>query len=63
MPVNLRLLDPSLLFPVTGVELGVAMAGTRKAGRRDLTVPTLVEGSTVAGVFTQNRFSANGPAR
>ncbi len=58
MPVNLRPLDPSLLFPVAGVELGVAMAGIRKANRRDLTVLTLAEGSTVAGVFTQNRFCA-----
>jgi glutamate N-acetyltransferase/amino-acid N-acetyltransferase len=34
------------------------MAGVRKANRRDLTVVTLAEGSTVAGVFTSNRFCA-----
>ncbi len=34
------------------------MAGVRKANRRDLTVVTLAEGSTVAGVFTNNRFCA-----
>jgi len=30
----------------------------RKANRKDLTVVTMVEGSAVAGVFTQNRFCA-----
>jgi glutamate N-acetyltransferase/amino-acid N-acetyltransferase len=34
------------------------MAGIRKAGRRDLTVLALAEGSHVAAVFTQNRFCA-----
>jgi glutamate N-acetyltransferase/amino-acid N-acetyltransferase len=34
------------------------MAGVRKAHRRDLTVLTLAEGSSVAGVFTSNRFCA-----
>ena len=58
MPVNLQAPDPSRLFPVSGVELGIAMAGVRKANRRDLTVVTIAEGSTVAGVFTANRFCA-----
>ena len=43
---------------MAGVELGIAMAGVRKANRRDLTVVTLAEGSHVAGVFTRNRFCA-----
>ena len=34
------------------------MAGIRKAGRSDLTVVLLDEGSAVAGVFTSNRFCA-----
>jgi glutamate N-acetyltransferase/amino-acid N-acetyltransferase len=34
------------------------MAGVRKAGRRDLSVWLLAEGSVVAGVFTRNRFCA-----
>jgi glutamate N-acetyltransferase/amino-acid N-acetyltransferase len=34
------------------------MAGVRKAGRRDLAVFTVAEGSAVAGVFTENRFCA-----
>ncbi len=58
MPVNLQAPDPAQLHPVPGVQLGIAMAGVRKANRRDLTVITLCEGSSVAGVFTQNRFCA-----
>ncbi|MGL6111700.1 MAG: bifunctional ornithine acetyltransferase/N-acetylglutamate synthase, partial [Rubrivivax sp.] len=58
MPVNLVAPDPSSLFPVRGVEIGVAMAGVRKANRRDVSVVTLAEGSSVAGVFTTNRFCA-----
>ncbi len=58
MPVNLLPPRPEALFPIAGVRLGVAMAGVRKAGRRDLTVITLAEGSQVAGVFTSNRFCA-----
>ena len=58
MPVNLSAPNPSDLHPVPGVKLGIAMAGVRKANRRDLTVVTLDEGSAVAGVFTKNRFCA-----
>ena len=58
MPVNLYAPDPAALFTVPGVEIGCAMAGVRKAMRRDLTVFTLAEGSAVAGVFTSNRFCA-----
>jgi glutamate N-acetyltransferase/amino-acid N-acetyltransferase len=43
---------------VAGVELGVAMAGIKKPGRKDLLVMRLAPGSAVAGVFTQNRFCA-----
>jgi HAD superfamily phosphatase (TIGR01668 family) len=45
-------------LPVAGVTLGVAEAGVRYANRRDLLVMELAPGSTVAGVFTQNRFCA-----
>ena len=58
MPVNLSAPDPADLHPVAGVRLGIAMAGVRKANRRDLTVFALAEGAQVAGVFTQNRFCA-----
>jgi glutamate N-acetyltransferase/amino-acid N-acetyltransferase len=56
--VNLPVPDPKALLPVAGVELGVAMAGVKKANRRDLLVMRLAPGSTVAGVFTRNRFCA-----
>ncbi len=58
MPVNLKAPEPAALNPVAGVELGAARAGIRKPGRRDLLVLRLAEGSTVAGVFTRNRFCA-----
>jgi glutamate N-acetyltransferase/amino-acid N-acetyltransferase len=58
MPVHLTVPSPSALYPVAGVDIGVAMAGVRKANRRDLVVFKLVHGSSVAGVFTQNRFCA-----
>jgi glutamate N-acetyltransferase/amino-acid N-acetyltransferase len=58
MPVNLSAPDPASLHAVPGVTLGIAMAGVRKANRKDVTVMTLAEGSSVAGVFTANRFCA-----
>jgi len=58
MPVNLVAPDPSSLHPVAGVRIGVAMAGVRKANRKDLVVMALDEGCAVAGVFTANRFCA-----
>jgi glutamate N-acetyltransferase/amino-acid N-acetyltransferase len=58
MPVNLKSPDPKSLLPVKGVSLGVAQAGIRKAGRKDLLVMQLEAGARVAGVFTQNRFCA-----
>jgi len=58
MPVNLSAPDPKTLLPVNGVRLGVAQAGVRKAGRKDLLLILLEEGAHVGGVFTQNRFCA-----
>jgi len=58
MAVNLAAPSPGSLHPVRGVELGVAMAGIKKPGRKDLLVMRLHPGATVAGVFTQNRFCA-----
>ena len=58
MAVNLPPPDPSALHAVAGVELGVAMAGVKKAGRKDLLVMRLAPGAKVAGVFTRNRFCA-----
>jgi glutamate N-acetyltransferase/amino-acid N-acetyltransferase len=58
MPVNLTAPDPASLLPVAGVRLGIASAGIKKPGRRDITLIELTPGSNVAGVFTQNRFCA-----
>lgn len=58
MAVNLHIPKESEIHAVPGVEIGIAEAGIRKAGRRDLTVFRLAPGTNVAGVFTQNRFRA-----
>ncbi|TMH40539.1 MAG: bifunctional glutamate N-acetyltransferase/amino-acid acetyltransferase ArgJ [Betaproteobacteria bacterium] len=58
MAVNLSPPRPEDLLLVRGVKLGVAEAGIRKAGRKDLLLMTLAEGASVSGVFTQNRFCA-----
>lgn len=46
------------MHPVDGVKLGVASAGIKRPGRIDTVVFAIDEGATVAGVFTQNAFSA-----
>lgn len=58
MAVNLALPVASELYPVPGVELGIAEAGIKKPNRKDLLVMRLAETATVAGVFTKNRFCA-----
>ena len=58
MPVKLTAPDPASLLPVAGVRLGIASAGIKKPGRRDITLIELAPGARVAGVFTQNRFCA-----
>jgi glutamate N-acetyltransferase/amino-acid N-acetyltransferase len=58
MPVHLNAPDPASLHAVPGVRIGTAMAGVRKANRRDLVLFALDPGSAVAGVFTSNRFCA-----
>ncbi|HEY0666133.1 MAG TPA: bifunctional glutamate N-acetyltransferase/amino-acid acetyltransferase ArgJ [Gallionella sp.] len=58
MPVNLTAPDAAQLLPVAGVTLGIAEAGIKRPGRKDLLVIQLSEGSRVAGVFTRNRFCA-----
>ncbi len=58
MPVNLRVPERAALRPVPGVAIGTAMAGIRKANRRDLLVLQLPPGASAAGVFTTNRFCA-----
>jgi glutamate N-acetyltransferase / amino-acid N-acetyltransferase len=58
MTVNLQPTRSEDLHPVPGLELGIAEAGVRRAGRKDLLLMTLAEGAQIAGVFTQNRFCA-----
>lgn len=58
MSVNLLACRASDLYPINGISIGVAEAGIRKANRKDLTVFLLDEGSSVSGVFTQNKFCA-----
>ncbi len=58
MAVGLASPDPRTLHPVAGIQLGVAMAGIRKANRKDLLVMRIAQGATLAGVFTRNRLCA-----
>ena len=46
------------LHPVNGVKLGISSAGIKTPGRKDLVIMEIAEGSTVAGLFTQNAFCA-----
>ncbi len=46
------------LHPVAGFELGIASAGIKRPGRKDVVVMRCAEGSSVAGVFTLNAFCA-----
>ena len=58
MPVNLAAPIAEQLLPIAGVTLGIASAGIKKTGRKDVTLMLLAPNSRVAGVFTQNRFCA-----
>ncbi|WP_300327508.1 bifunctional glutamate N-acetyltransferase/amino-acid acetyltransferase ArgJ [Accumulibacter sp.] len=58
MPVNYQTPRAEDLLPVVGVRLGVAEAGIRRVGRKDLALLALDEGCRVAAVFTRNRFCA-----
>ncbi len=58
MPVNLAAPVAGQLLPVAGVSIGVAQAGIKYSGRKDLLLLKLDEGANVAGVFTTNRFCA-----
>ena len=58
MTVNLVATPAADLHPVPGVRWGIAEAGIRKAGRKDLAVLLLDAGASVGAVFTQNRFCA-----
>jgi glutamate N-acetyltransferase/amino-acid N-acetyltransferase len=48
----------SELFPVSGVRIGIAEAGIRKANRKDLVIFEIAAESAVAATFTTNAFCA-----
>jgi glutamate N-acetyltransferase / amino-acid N-acetyltransferase len=58
MPVNLTSPVAKDLLPVNGVLLGTTEANIKKPNRKDLLIMQIDPQSTVAGVFTQNRFCA-----
>lgn len=46
------------MHPIKGVRIGAAQAGIKRPGRLDVLIFEVVEGATVAAVFTQNAFCA-----
>ena len=58
MAVNLIIPPQSDIHAVQGIQIGIASAGIRKAGHKDMTVFQLAPNTAVAGVFTTNRFRA-----
>ena len=56
MAVNLS--EPTQVLPVEGVRLATAAAGIRYSGRDDLLLIEIAPQSSVAAVFTQNKFCA-----
>ena len=46
------------LLPISGFKIGIASAGIKKLGRRDIVVMEVAEGTSVAAVFTKNAFCA-----
>lgn len=56
MPVGLGPLPT--LHPVAGFRLGIACAGIKRAGRKDVVVMQAAAGASIAGVFTTNAFCA-----
>lgn len=58
MPVNLPEFKPELLNPIKGIRLGWAKGAIKKEHRKDVLIMEIAQGSSVSGVFTQNRFCA-----
>ena len=58
MPVNLPSIENQILPPVQGVRLGWAEANIKRPDHKDMLVIEVADGSSVSGVFTQNRFCA-----
>ena len=58
MAVNFPEIQAASLYPIAGVTIGYAEAQIRKPNRKDVLVMTFAPGTSVAGVFTKNRFCA-----
>lgn len=58
MAVNLIIPSQADVHAVKGVQIGIASAGIRKAGNKDITVFQFAPDTAIAGVFTTNRFRA-----
>lgn len=56
MAVNLQIQEP--ILPIAGVRLATAAAGIRKSGAPECVLIEIAQGSSVAGMFTQNAFCA-----
>lgn len=58
MPVNLPAIADQILHPVKGIRLGWTKGEIAKKDRKDVLIIDIADGSSVAGVFTLNRFCA-----
>ncbi|MBU2869453.1 bifunctional glutamate N-acetyltransferase/amino-acid acetyltransferase ArgJ [Colwellia sp. E2M01] len=58
MPVNLPEINPASIHSIDGIRLGWAESNIKHKNRKDLLVIEIAQGSSVSGVFTQNRFCA-----
>lgn len=58
MAVNLTAKTAKELSSIDGIQVYVGQAAIKEEGRDDITLMVLSPSSTVAGVFTQNRFCA-----
>ena len=58
MAVNLTAPDAASLLTVDGIKLAAVSAGIKKAGRHDLVLIDIAQGSHTAAVYTRNAFCA-----
>ena len=58
MPVNLPKISKTSLLPIEGIRLGWAKSNIKYENRKDLLIIEVADGSSISGVFTQNRFCA-----
>ena len=56
MAVNLKPIEA--ILPIAGIRVGTANAGIKQTERQDIALFDFVEGTQVAGVYTQSHFAA-----